>query len=196
MAKTCGPCRSRPAKRKLAQLVRNTGLHRCEHLHGDGTEIFEHDCKLGCEGLGQETMAMIDRAAGIGVPSFQCPEPISSSATRGVHPRRAPPPVMIGKDTTQMGEDTSKALLDELRQFKADVEARRKRHSTVLLVIASPFIALATYFVVFVVSELSSSTQYYATSIGLSISECESFMRTLGGPPLNHVGKCSERVPK
>jgi hypothetical protein len=103
---------------------------------------------------------------------------------------------MIGRDTTQISEDSSKAMLDELRQFKADVEARRKRRSTVLWVIASPFIALTAYFVVFVVSDLSSSTQYYATSIGLSISECENFMRTLGGPPLKHVGKCSERVPK
>ena len=40
-----------------------------------------------------------------------------------------------------MSEDTSKALLDELRQFKADVEARRKRRRIVLWVIASPFIA-------------------------------------------------------
>jgi bifunctional non-homologous end joining protein LigD len=40
-------------KRKLAQLVRNagTGLHLSEHLHGDGMEIFEHACKLGCEGI-------------------------------------------------------------------------------------------------------------------------------------------------
>ena len=49
---------------------------------------------------------------------------------------------------------------------------------------------------VFVVADLSSSTQYYATSIGLSITECENFMRTLGSPPFNHVGKCSERVSK
>jgi len=40
-------------KRRLAQIVRkaSTGLHLCEHLHGDGTEIFEHACKLGCEGI-------------------------------------------------------------------------------------------------------------------------------------------------
>jgi bifunctional non-homologous end joining protein LigD len=40
-------------KRKLAQLVRNAGagLHLSEHLHGEGTEIFEHACKLGCEGI-------------------------------------------------------------------------------------------------------------------------------------------------
>ena len=38
---------------KLAKLVRNAGagLHLSEHLHGDGTEIFEHACKLGCEGI-------------------------------------------------------------------------------------------------------------------------------------------------
>jgi bifunctional non-homologous end joining protein LigD len=40
-------------KRKLAQLVRNAGvgLRLSEHLHDDGTEIFEHACKLGCEGI-------------------------------------------------------------------------------------------------------------------------------------------------
>ena len=38
---------------ELAKLVRNAsaGLHLSEHLHGDGTEIFEHACKLGCEGI-------------------------------------------------------------------------------------------------------------------------------------------------
>jgi ATP-dependent DNA ligase len=41
------------SKGKLTQLVRNSGagLHLSEHLHGDGTEIFEHACKLGCEGI-------------------------------------------------------------------------------------------------------------------------------------------------
>jgi bifunctional non-homologous end joining protein LigD len=40
-------------KRKLAQLVRHVGpgLLLSEHLHGHGTEIFEHACKLGCEGI-------------------------------------------------------------------------------------------------------------------------------------------------
>ena len=40
-------------QRNLAQLVRNVaaGLHLSEHLHGDGTEIFEQACKLGCEGI-------------------------------------------------------------------------------------------------------------------------------------------------
>jgi bifunctional non-homologous end joining protein LigD len=40
-------------KHKLAQLVRNvgSGLHLCEHLHGEGMKIFEHACKLGCEGI-------------------------------------------------------------------------------------------------------------------------------------------------
>jgi bifunctional non-homologous end joining protein LigD len=39
-------------KRKLAQLVRHvgSGLHLSDHLHGHGTEVFEHACKLGCEG--------------------------------------------------------------------------------------------------------------------------------------------------
>jgi ATP-dependent DNA ligase len=43
-------------KRRLAQLVRNAGvgLRLSEHLHGDGTEILEHACKLGCEGNRQQ----------------------------------------------------------------------------------------------------------------------------------------------
>jgi bifunctional non-homologous end joining protein LigD len=40
-------------KRKLAHLVRyvGAGLQLTEHLHIDGTEMFEHACKLGCEGI-------------------------------------------------------------------------------------------------------------------------------------------------
>ena len=40
-------------KQKLAKLVRNAGagLHLSEHQHGDGAEIFEHACMLGCEGI-------------------------------------------------------------------------------------------------------------------------------------------------
>jgi ATP-dependent DNA ligase len=40
-------------KRKLAHLVRNVtaGLQLCEHLHGDGMEMYQHACKLGCEGI-------------------------------------------------------------------------------------------------------------------------------------------------
>jgi bifunctional non-homologous end joining protein LigD len=40
-------------KHKLGQLVRNAGvgLRLSEHLHGDGMEIFEHACKIGCEGI-------------------------------------------------------------------------------------------------------------------------------------------------
>ena len=40
-------------QRKLAQLVRHvgSGLHLSGHLQGHGTEIFEHACKLGCEGI-------------------------------------------------------------------------------------------------------------------------------------------------
>jgi bifunctional non-homologous end joining protein LigD len=40
-------------KRKLAQLLRHvgSGLHLSDHLHGHGTEIFEHACRLGCEGI-------------------------------------------------------------------------------------------------------------------------------------------------
>jgi bifunctional non-homologous end joining protein LigD len=40
-------------KRKLARLLSDvgSGLQLCEHLHGDGADIFLHVCQLGCEGI-------------------------------------------------------------------------------------------------------------------------------------------------
>jgi bifunctional non-homologous end joining protein LigD len=40
-------------KRKLAHLLdaAKPGLQISEHLHGDGTEVFQHACQLGCEGI-------------------------------------------------------------------------------------------------------------------------------------------------
>jgi bifunctional non-homologous end joining protein LigD len=40
-------------KRALAGLTANAppGLQLVEHLQGDGATIFEHACKLGCEGI-------------------------------------------------------------------------------------------------------------------------------------------------
>jgi bifunctional non-homologous end joining protein LigD len=40
-------------KRKLARLIRDAGrgLQLSEHLHIDGAEMFDHACKLGCEGI-------------------------------------------------------------------------------------------------------------------------------------------------
>jgi ATP-dependent DNA ligase len=40
-------------KAALAKLLRNApqGVHLVEHLAGDGATIFEHACKLGCEGI-------------------------------------------------------------------------------------------------------------------------------------------------
>jgi bifunctional non-homologous end joining protein LigD len=41
-------------KATLASLYRRprqTGLHLAEHLEGDGSAIFGHACKLGCEGI-------------------------------------------------------------------------------------------------------------------------------------------------
>jgi bifunctional non-homologous end joining protein LigD len=38
-------------KRKLGGLLARAGLQLCEHLRGDGAEIFLHACQLGCEGI-------------------------------------------------------------------------------------------------------------------------------------------------
>jgi hypothetical protein len=93
-----------------------------------------------------------------------------------------------------MSEDTSKALFDELRQqFKGDVEARRKRRRIVLWVIASPFIAFAAFFVVFVISEETSSTQSWASTFGASVSECQKAFAVMDTPERGH---CRKRVPK
>jgi hypothetical protein len=75
-------------------------------------------------------------------------------------------------------------------------KATRTRSAIILLLIASPFIAFAAFFVV---SEGASSTQYYATAIGMSFGECESFIRKQHGPFMPAdvpYGTCRERVPK
>ena len=40
-------------KAALAKLLKNApqGVHLVEHMAGDGATIFEHACKLGCEGI-------------------------------------------------------------------------------------------------------------------------------------------------
>jgi bifunctional non-homologous end joining protein LigD len=59
-------------KRKLAQLVRNAGfgLHLCEHLHGDGMEIFKHACTLGCEGISKRVGSRYESSTPWNAPSL------------------------------------------------------------------------------------------------------------------------------
>ena len=49
----CAGCRFEYRKHKLARLVRNPlpGIIFNEHYEGDGEIVFEHACKLGCEGI-------------------------------------------------------------------------------------------------------------------------------------------------
>lgn len=51
-------------------------------------------------------------------------------------------------------------------------------------------------FIVFVVSEEVSDTEYYASSVGLSISECRDVATRLGMPYSAADSKCRERIPK
>ena len=44
-------CPGGPDIRLPAASDAGVGLRLSEHLHGDGMEIFEHACKLGCEGI-------------------------------------------------------------------------------------------------------------------------------------------------
>ena len=46
-----GPLSERKAKlKKLLRKVQD-GVHFNEHVEGDGAAVFEHACKLGCEGI-------------------------------------------------------------------------------------------------------------------------------------------------
>jgi ATP-dependent DNA ligase len=49
----CAAYRFEYRKSKLAKLVRSahSGIVLNEHLEGDGEVVFEHACKLGCEGI-------------------------------------------------------------------------------------------------------------------------------------------------
>lgn len=51
-------------------------------------------------------------------------------------------------------------------------------------------------FIMFLISEAFSTTEYYASSIGMSISDCRKVMTTLGTAYGEADRKCSERIPK
>ena len=51
-------------KRKLAKLVRSPqlGIVLNEHYEGDGDIIFQHACKLGCEGIVSKRLGSLYRS--------------------------------------------------------------------------------------------------------------------------------------
>ena len=51
-------------KRKLARLVRGShpGIVLNEHYEGDGEIVFQHACKLGCEGIVSKRLGSLYRS--------------------------------------------------------------------------------------------------------------------------------------
>jgi bifunctional non-homologous end joining protein LigD len=54
-------------KRKLAKLVRRSelGIVLNEHYEGDGAIIFNHACKLGCEGIVSKRLGSLYRSLAV-----------------------------------------------------------------------------------------------------------------------------------
>jgi ATP dependent DNA ligase domain len=73
-------------KRRLAHLVRGTsaGLHLSEHLHGDGTEVFEHPASLAAKAssASESVRATSPAAPRIGSRSRTQPRPRSDARRR------------------------------------------------------------------------------------------------------------------
>jgi hypothetical protein len=63
-------------------------------------------------------------------------------------------------------------------------------------VIATPFLAFVAFTILFAISEGLSDDQYYATSVGLSLSECRTVSMTLGATRGEAEVLCNKRVPK
>jgi hypothetical protein len=70
---------------------------------------------------------------------------------------------------------------------------RRQRRNTILILIAAPFVALATWFVINVLFELFGSERSYASNFGVSISRCQEVFRIIG---TLENGQCSRRLPR
>lgn len=70
---------------------------------------------------------------------------------------------------------------------------RAKSYGRIIAAVAGLMLAA---FVVFVILEAASDTQYYASSIGMSISECRTVQMKFGVPHQQAEEQCSRRVPK
>ena len=71
---------------------------------------------------------------------------------------------------------------------------RRQRRNTILIFIAAPFMALATWFVIIsALFELFGSERRYASNFGVSISKCQEIFQIIGTPENR---QCSRRLPR
>jgi hypothetical protein len=86
---------------------------------------------------------------------------------------------------------------DALRSFAPaqDDDPRFRAATTAkhLILLAAPFVALATWFVINVLFELFGSERSYASNFGVSISRCQEVFRIIGTP---ENGQCSRRLPR
>lgn len=76
--------------------------------------------------------------------------------------------------------------------YKPDSGSRYLLKFVLTIVIGGPILAFAIY----MASEAASDTEYYASSIGLSISECREVSMRLGDTYQTATDRCMKRVPK
>jgi hypothetical protein len=70
---------------------------------------------------------------------------------------------------------------------------RRQLRNTIIILLAAPFVALATWFVINVLFELFGSERSYASNFEVSISKCQEIFQIIGTPENR---QCSRRVPR
>jgi hypothetical protein len=75
----------------------------------------------------------------------------------------------------------------------AELERRQLRNTIVAILIAAPFLAVATWLLVNVLFELFGSERPYANNFGVSIGKCQEIFRIVG---TSENGQCSRRVPR
>jgi hypothetical protein len=92
-------------------------------------------------------------------------------------------------------EACAKTPCGALRQRRMMIRGleRRQRRNTILIFLAAPFVALATWFVINVLFELFGSERSYASNFGVSISKCQEIFQIMGTP---ENGQCSRRVAR
>ena len=70
---------------------------------------------------------------------------------------------------------------------------RRRLLSRILMLVAPPFVGLATSFAVCLILELFGAERRYASNFGVSISKCQEMFQIVG---TSEDGQCSRYVPR
>lgn len=108
--------------------------------------------------------------------------------TTEFHTGLKPPPIPTDLSVTS----PSDAKKTPANPVPVTIPAVGKFFKIILIIVSIP----VGFFVLFIISEALSTTQYYATSIGMSISECRKALVILGATHSEADSKCSERIPK